>query len=355
MLLQFDQRNDLINALRVDFDPVTLASLLFTHLNRKLHDIIIPTGTNYPAVVETVVSTAEQEGWTWSLIEKSLVANPNGPNLKQFIAKHSDFDPAKGPPTVVDYVMAHTLRARRYFIDRMPLRDKLKEMRSADGPRVLVVTGDRLTGKTYTRELINFFTEKTPKNKAIYVDLDRFVYEATNLTETFGQQLGMDTTKIPQQEDEQKARWVQRLCGWIIARIVNPGDVTYWFIFDGFREQTLLQETRDWIEELAIQAESNVPQCRVVLLNYNEVLPLQINDYVSREKISPIGGPELVDFFKQLNRDHKKNYDVNQLASTVELILAGVDDAINRKPEIRVERLRLINKAVNETAKELFV
>ncbi|HEX5601081.1 MAG TPA: hypothetical protein VFX63_00980, partial [Pyrinomonadaceae bacterium] len=239
--------------------------------------------------------------------------------------------------------------------DRKDLRAALKELRSANGPRVLVVTGERVSGKSYTNELIAFLGERTPKNKTIYMNLDKYVYEAPNLTEMIGLQMGMDTTKIPQQQDEQKARWVQRLVGWILNRIVNPGDTTYWFVFDGFREQTLLPETKDWIDELAVQAETNVPQCRVVLLNYQETLPFQISDYISREEIKPIGREELIEFFGLLNVDHKGNYSPEDLSSKVDLVLAKVDAAIAVKPENKIERLRVLTKTVKETAGLLFV
>ena len=353
--MELQQRTDFIDALNRDYSTATLTLLLLNQLDKKLANIINPVGIGYLDVVVTVVQRAIEEGWISDLVYHAVNQNPNGISLRAFIAKHPDFDPVQGPPVSVDWVMAHTLRARRYFIDRKDLREALKELRSADGPRVLVVNGERVSGKSYTNELISFLSERTPKNKTIYMNLDKYVFEAPNLTEMIGLQMGMDTTKIPQQQDEQKARWVQRLVGWILARVVNPGDTTYWFVFDGFREKTLLPETRDWIDELALQAETNVPQCRVVLLNYQESLPFQISDFVSREEIKPIGRDELIDFFGQLNRDHKGNYSPTDLTSKVDVLLAELDGAIASKPEITVERLRLLNKAVKETARLLFV
>lgn len=353
--MELVQRTDFINALNKDYSLSTLTQLLLNQLDKPIANIIIATGMSYPDVLQTVVQKAIEEGWIPNLVYHAITQNPNGVNLKAFVQKHPDFDAAKGPPVAVDWVMAHTLRARRYFIDRKDLRAALKELRSANGPRVLVVTGERVSGKSYTNELIAFLGERTPKNKTIYMNLDKYVYEAPNLTEMIGLQMGMDTTKIPQQQDEQKARWVQRLVGWILNRIVNPGDTTYWFVFDGFREQTLLPETKDWIDELAVQAETNVPQCRVVLLNYQETLPFQISDYISREEIKPIGREELIEFFGLLNVDHKGNYSPEDLSSKVDLVLAKVDAAIAVKPENKIERLRVLTKTVKETAGLLFV
>jgi hypothetical protein len=353
--MDLQPRNDFIKALVNDYSLATLTSLLLNQLDKKLANIINPQGLGYPVVVEAVVQSGIEQGWIADLVYHAIDQNPNGVNLKAFVAGHPDFDSTQGPPILVDLVMSHTLRARRYFIDRKDLRQALKDLRSPDGPRVLVITGQRVSGKSYTNELISFLSEKTPKHKTIYMNLDKFVFEAPNLTEMIGLQMGMDTANIPQQQDEQKARWVQRLVGWILARVVNPGDTIYWFVFDGFREKTLLPETRDWIDELAVQAETNVPQCRVVLLNYQENLPLQITDYVCREDIKPIGRDELINFFEQLNKDHNRNYSATDLTSKVDIILAQVDDVIAGKPEFSVDRLRLVSKAVNETAKLLFV
>lgn len=353
--MELQERTDFINALNSDYTIATLTLLLNNQLDKRIANIINPVGIGYPEVLQKVVQDAIDEGWIANLVYHAIKQNPGGINLKAFVVNHPDFDAAKGPPTAVDLVMAHTLRARRYFIDRKDLRAALKELRSSDGPRVLVVTGDRVSGKSYTNELIAFLGERTPRNKTIYMNLDKYVFEAPNLTEMIGLQMGMDTTQIPQQQDEQKARWVQRLVGWILNRVVNPGDTTYWFVFDGFREQTLLPETKDWIDELCVQAESNVPNCRVVLLNYQEPLPFQINDYVSREEIKPFGRDELIEFFKLLNLDHNGSYSPEDLCSKVDLLLTEVDGAIAQKPEIQIERLRLLSKAVRTTAGLLFV
>lgn len=354
MILELEQRNDLVSALQNSFAPLIFEQMLFVRLNRRQYDIIL-NGGNYREVVETVVDTANDGDWIWFLIKAALDDQPLAPHLLAFVAKHPDLNPANAPKPIADHVMAYVLRGQRYFIGRKELRLALKEMRSKDPRRVLIVNGDRISGKTYTRELISFLSENTPHHRTVYIDLDKYVYEAPNLTETIGQQMGMDANIMPKQEDEQKARWVQRLVGWIIARVVNPGDTTYWFVFDGFREQTLLPETKDWIDELAVQAETNVPQCRVVLLNYKESLPLQISDYVNREQIKPIGRVELLDFFEQLNSDHQKKYASEHLSGNVETILSQVDAAVAGKPGSEVERLRLLSKAVNETARLLFV
>lgn len=355
MILRLVERNTFLEALRLDFDPTTLESMLSRRLDRRLHDLV-PAGLTFPKMLETVVSTAEQEGWTWNLIEAAVAHNPGGPNLAAFLQRFARLDPrTAAPPAAVDVLSAYLLRAGRIFIDREDLRAALRDLR--DDPRsshVLVVTGERASGKTYTAELLTFFASMAQKHKAIYVDLDKFPYTAKDLAETMGRQMGQLLATIPEHQDEQRARWVLRLCDWITAHMINSGDVTYWCVFDGFREVTLPDETKDLIGELAQRAESTVPQCRVVLLNYNEVLPLRIEDYVRRERIKTIERDDLIKFFEQVNRDNADKYTPEFLAEKVDVIRSQVDQALDGNPQAQAQRLRLLGRAVNETRRALY-
>lgn len=365
MSLELGTRNDLVSALHDTFTPLLFEQMLLNRLHRRQYDIILDGG-NYLAVLEAVVDTANHQDWLYFLIKAAVEDQPLAPHLASFLKKYPDLDPAAGPAPITDHVMAHVLHGRRYFIDRKELRLALKDMRSdLPSTRLLVVNGERFTGKTWTRELISFLSEMTPKHRAVYVDLDKDVYEALTLTKAIGQLMGMDITTIPKQEDEQKARWTQNLCGWIIAKI-NSGDITYWFVFDGVRERTLLPETKDWIDELAVQVESNrnVPRSRVVLLDYKESLPFGISDYAGREEIKPIGRDELIDFFELMNRDYKQKYASEDLKGNIDVLMAEVDTVIATamaqadiaaKPEIEAKRPLVLSKAVNETVRLLFV
>jgi hypothetical protein len=349
--MEFQARTALTVALRNTFNRETLTSMLL-RLGKKLEDLV-PDHQTYPRDVEAVVLIADQEGWAWELVDKAIEAAPLSAHLKTFTAAYPVYDPGKGPRPIMDYLMAHMLRGGRCFIDRTDLREKLKQLRAADS-RVLIVTGDRLSGKTYTAELINFLCDKTANYKAIHADLDRYPFDAYSLTEHLGSQMGLDPLSIPKQDQEQMTRWILRLCDWITARIVNPGNLIYWFVFDGFRQQPLLPDARELISELALRAEGNIKQCRIVLLNYTEQLPLQINDYVLREQVKSIGRAELCEFFNQANSQSGRNFSDADLSSKVDLIIEQVDSALAGNAVIQGDRLRQMGLAVSETYRYLF-
>jgi hypothetical protein len=350
--MEFLERQALIAALEQSFNRPTFTTMLLT-LDKKLDNLVSP-GT-YVQNVETVVLTAEQEGWVWSLVDKAHEAVPLSLSLNAFIAAYPEYDPTKVAASIADHLMAHLLRGGRCFIDRTDLRGKLGQLRSADS-RVLIVTGDRRTGKTYTRELINFLCDKTANYRAIIADLDRSPFDALGLAEHLGAQLGLDRETIPKQDQEQKTRWTLRLCDWLTSPIVGSPNTIYWFVFDGFREQPLLPDARDLLSELALRAELNFKQVRIVLLNYREDLPIDITDYVLREEVKMIGRDELFEFFNQINNDYGKKLTDTDLSMKVDVIIKSVDDAMagNQTGNGGDERMHKLNLAVSETVKLLF-
>jgi hypothetical protein len=348
--MEFQERQALIAALQQTFDVARFTTMLLT-IDKRLENLVAPG--NHLQNVERVVWIADQEGWVWSLVDAAHAAAPLSNFLNAFIKAYPEYDPAKGVTPIADYLMAHTLRGGRCFIDRTDLRGKLGLLRTAES-RVLIVTGDRRTGKTYTRELVNFVCDKIASYKAINADLDRSPFDALALAEHLGAQLGLDRQTIPKQDQEQKTRFTLRLCDWLLSPIVGSANTTYWFIFDGFREQPLLPDTRDLLSELALRAEMYLKQVRIVLLNYSEDLPIDIIDYVLREEVKMIGRQELCEFFNQVNSDAGKKFSDTDLNMKVDVILKSVDDATTGNGNGGADRLHKLNLAVTETVKLLF-
>ena len=348
--MEFQERQALIAALQQTFDGARFTTMLLT-MDKRLENLVPPG--NHLQNVEGVVWIADQEGWAWSLVDAAHAAAPLSNFLNAFIKAYPEYDPAKGVAQIADYLMAHTLRGGRCFIDRTDLRGKLGLLRTAES-RVLIVTGDRRTGKTYTRELVNFVCDKTASYKAINADLDRSPFDALALAEHLGAQLGLDRQTIPKQDQEQKTRFTLRLCDWLLSPIVGSANTTYWFIFDGFREQPLLPDTRDLLSELALRAEMYLKQVRIVLLNYSEDLPIDIVDYVLREEVKMIGRQELCEFFNQVNSDAGKKLSETDLKMKVDVIIKSVDDATTGNGNGGADRLHKLNLAVSETVKLLF-
>jgi hypothetical protein len=347
------QFKDLYNALHDDFTPDSLKRMLLEHANRRLDDIV-SSASPYPEIVEEVLKRAELDRWTWDLIRAAIAANPGSQKLDEFIRKYPFYSPAKPPPAIDPYRTPFVL-AKQVLIDREELRAALEELQKSDGPRVLVVTGERASGKTYSCELVYYLANDfNPAHVAVYVDLDKDVREPDALAETIVRQMGREVGKIPDRERDQKMRYALRLCDWITTHVRSAGPATYWLVFDGFRERIVLTETKELIEDLAVRAQTTLRQCRIVLLNYTDILPPQIKNAAGKEHIKRIERTELVQFFEQVNEMHANKYTSLELEGKVDVIIQEVEDAIAAFPEGQNLRLQLINEAVSQTVRKLF-
>jgi hypothetical protein len=355
MALTAEQYNFLAAALGQDFNLPRLEQMLQTQANRRLETIINPTGLSQTQIIDYVLKTAEAERWTWDLVRAARDANPNGPNIQAFIARYPFYNPATPPPAPDPYLTTPYLLSRQILIDRQNLRNALQELESDLGPRVLVVNGERASGKTYSSELIYYLAHNAnPKHTVIPVDLDTDVQEPDALVQFIADRMGRDSSTIPGPEQEQKMRLALRLANWLTNQIINTGPSSYWFVFDGFRERTVLTETKALIEELAIRAHTTLRQCRVVLINYTEVLPARVRNAAGREQISQIGEQELVEFLKWFNRSNPPKYTEAELKEKVDIILTEVGQGLATVPNGHLLRLELINASVRKTVRELF-
>lgn len=355
MALTPPQYIDLVDALSTDFNPTTLGQMLLTQANRPLHNIVNPAGLNHRQVVGYVVNAAEEGRWTWDLVRAARDANPGGPRTQAFISKYPFYDPANPPPAPEPYQTTPYMLSRQILIDRENLRNALQELESDIGPRILVVNGERGSGKTYSSELIYYLANNSvPKHIVIYVDLDTQVQEPDAVVQFIAERIGRDTASIPGPEQEQKMRWALRLANWLTKQIISAGPASYWFVFDGFRERTVLTETKELIEELAILAQTTLRQCRVVLINYTEVLPPRVRNAAGREQIREIGERELVAFLQWFNRTNPPKYTEDELKEKAGVIIREVEQGIASVEHGHLFRLELINASVRKTVQELF-
>ena len=293
---------ELDEALRDAFNPPAFERFLFFRLKLKVYDIA-PQGT-FVMVMYAVLKDAYSAGWIRDLIAAACVEVPLNPKVVAFVAKYPEWNPANQPKPI-DHYNACRLISNRPFINRLKLRELLKKIDAPNESRVLVVTGDPMSGKTYTSEFIRYLTQNRQNQKAIYVDLDRYTYTPGDLAEELGNKIRGSTLQMPKRFEEQPARWNHQLCNYVTSEVINTSPITWWFIFDGFRQ--LDTATDDFLHELVLAAEANLARLRIVLLGYGNELPSKVDKYVHREGIETITRRDLIDFLKCLNVDLNLN------------------------------------------------
>lgn len=340
---------ELAAALRDAFDTASFDRLLVS-IDQNREDYIATTAS-FPDIIRCVVQGAEAANWTTKLIEGALKKSANNPSLLRFLADHPERNPANSTRRNLHVCDTPFVNARKAFLARQQLRAHLKVMGNNGHSRVVVINGDRFSGKTYSRELITYVAEQKGRERAVYVDLDKGIYDADALAESIGRQMGLQLGTRPVSKGEQDARWVPELVAWIAAA-ASDGRYTWWIILDGFRVQALPQPTIDMINNLAETVEVNAPQLRVALINYDKLAP-NVDYYVCKEFIEPVQKEDVRVFLAQACLHLGVTRQPEEISSAADEVWRQVEDQIRADPKRAAQRLWLLNVASKNAADRL--
>ena len=354
MALDAAQWLALEDAINDAYDINSLRMMLSQRLGRRLDSFIEPTGLSFPDIVSRVLLKASNEPSFPEFIRATYNYIPGNLKFKEFADTYPHLVTLL--PVTADPYDACVLLAERVFINRRGLRQMLRKLGAPVGPRVLIVNGERATGKTYTSHLISHLTTNLPGHKPpVYVDLDTYHYTPVDLAEDIGRQMGMDLhdlDTLPRQYDDQMPRWNQKLCTWVIRRVASDPTSIWWFIFDGFRERELREETVDFIERLMGLVDKTVTRLRLILINYTRSLPHQVEGGATQDKIEPIGRTDLESFFEQLAAELAVSPGNTSIKNVIDEILLQVEEKVASTSDGNDKRLQFLNVAVRKAVQE---
>ncbi|MCQ6553287.1 effector-associated domain EAD1-containing protein [Streptomyces sp. C10-9-1] len=188
------------------------------------------------------------------------------------------------------------------FLDRNALRGHLRELLHDNGSRVLVVSGDRFTGKSWTWDLIVHVLGELGRGSSYLIDLDAWEGTPAGPADVMGEitdQLGWERAAVdPHEAEDTSAR---NLLSRFKGRIRGCADEP-WFVFDGLDAHYLTPSALRMIEGLALAAERREAggRMRVVLIGYERELPAQLAQSVLHERLGHPGVDDLRDFFDRV-------------------------------------------------------
>jgi hypothetical protein len=216
------------------------------------------------------------------------------------------------------------VRPGRPFIDREPLRAKLKMLHIEVAPG-LVVTGEPHSGKSYSLRLVVHVASAYGARVAD-VDLRLWGYDPRGFAESILGTMGR-SSRVADLPEAQTPRSVMQIAKFLVDEIRASGE-TWWIVVDGIDGDTP-SDTRDLVWALVLAADNPVDLAmRVVLLDCNELLPHEVDDYVEKEAITPIDTTNarclLEEFFTRVAA-HSGRSDPNFVADKV-------DEVLNRVP-----------------------
>ncbi len=354
------QRTQLANALFSAFPSLDQLDPMLASINQQRLRIHTGLGIGVPGVIAEVVRYAEDEYWTPNLIAAAVRSGQANPTLRQFLQDNPTLEPDAAPPPPVDHFGSQFLIGRRLFLCRPKLRASLKDFGQGTNSRVLVVTGPKGAGKTYSRDFIGYLLQVEPRfmsanNVIRYQLLDQYVDSLKVLAGRLGGAFGLRAEQIPprpEEDKEQDSRWMPEILVWLQNAIQADPRITWWLILDGF--QALPQAGLDLIDSLINYADLGTTNLRLVLLNYPQAridaLPLQYQEEISSATLDP---KDVEAFIEKVYALSGKDADPAVVSETTTKVFNKVAEELAKDPALPSRHLALLNLWLGKTAKAL--
>lgn len=255
-----------------------------------------------------------------------------------------------------DHYEALFLKGDRVLVNRKYLRDALRDFMRTSGKPILLVQGPSGSGKTHTRYFISYLAETLKSFRVILIDFaDMMTYANGKIeAEMVGNALAarMCFDGMPKRFEEQEARWVGQYYNWLLPHLRSEL-TTYWFVFDHFEKALLSPGVLDLIRELAFLIDTDQLDARLVLLGYQELLPISVDGSICRETLRAIGKDDVVDYFIRLYADRKQHkgiaYSVRDVASSINVVWRKRSSLQSQKEN--AQALKILGEAIVQEIK----
>ena len=212
----------------------------------------------------------------------------------------------------------------------------MRDLNSSAASRVLVVRGERYSGKSHSRFLVDHLSVNGGGFTPVFVDLeDDDIDKPDELAALIVDKMGGDVKQLPSQGFTTTARWGQFIVRAIKEEVQRRGS-HFWLVFDGLTKVGLPKETLGIILNLAKKAELEVPQLRVVLLGLADKLPPEIDGVALREEIGVIDEAKCVAWLQTVLALRRVTAVTADLQAAVARIFAALPQ---RGDKLRLEHL----------------
>jgi hypothetical protein len=270
--------------------------LLLVFLGKRIEDYVTSSMAGALPYAAVVVA-ASRAGWVAILLQQARTMRDTNQLLLAFENQYR----STGFPLPADPYCAPVLRAKRPFIDRQGLRDRMAELASAGASRVLVVEGERYSGKSYTRFLVEHLARNPGGFRQIVVDLiEDAITKPDELAHTLVMKMGGDPVSLPIQGVTTAARYGLILAAAVQSEVNRLGS-HIWVVFDGLARPGVLPETIELVLDIAKRAELEVPELRVILLELPVTLPPEVDSVALREVLHPIDAALCVEWLETVH------------------------------------------------------
>jgi hypothetical protein len=181
--------------------------------------------------------------------------------------------------------------------------------------------------------------------------MDKCVFEAEDLARVIGERIGLDAATLPPDKGEQAPRRVPALIEWLGMKILKLPCPVWWIVLDGFRVQVHPGATHDLIRALIDAVDRDWQQTRLLLLNYEKFLGLDVVPYILVERIQPIERADIEGFFESVYTKSGRALGPNIIKNTVDDVFLQVQQEQTKNPE--KSYFTLLSRGLSLAAKQL--
>jgi Effector-associated domain 1 len=299
-----------------------LTQVVSFELDLNLETVV--AGKNLDDTVFDLLMWAKSNGRAVELIKALMENRPNVPTLQvvgkaalEYLSAPAD---TYESPTPYD---ACLLSAGRVLLDRGELREHLRGLVRDEG-RILVVNGDKRSGKSYTLQAIQFVAERQDSHRVVYVNLVEAPDLAPDqLVKTILKRVGRSSSieALSDESFEQLARTNGGLIDLVRTQSAESAEY-WWIVIDGVGQTEVPGATIDLIKELGMSIMTDVTRVRLVLLSWSEPIHQEVDPYVKRETIEPIGPEKVRAFFEQYAEHMRITADPAVIEQVVEKVVS---------------------------------
>ncbi|MFE9773591.1 effector-associated domain EAD1-containing protein [Streptomyces sp. NPDC005931] len=228
----------------------------------------------------------------------------------------------------------------RAFIDRRELRVTLREMLGVPEGRVLIVDGDRRSGKTWTWYLLCHVLRRHG-TRPYKIDLSAYAQPVevsdivAELEDQLGWELGQDDPFAS--EDARVRRVVNRA-----KQHMRAAARDVWLVFDGLVTTALTPQALRLVENLAeaVARGEAGDRLSIVLIAYAGQLQPSVDPYVWRTHLGPIHVADLHEFFCAIAESAGAGMPPDAADVLVDEVLrATVGDDVDRAAPLPLEKI----------------
>ncbi|MFJ8463522.1 effector-associated domain EAD1-containing protein [Streptomyces swartbergensis] len=231
----------------------------------------------------------------------------------------------------------------RAFINRRELRGILREMLGVQEGRVLIVDGDRRSGKTWTWYLLCHVLRRHGI-RPYKVDLSSYAQPVevsdivAELEDQLGWELGQDDPFAS--EDARVRRVVNRA-----KQRMRAARQDLWLVFDGLVRTALTPQALRLVESLAeaVARGETGDRLSIVLIAYAGQLQPSVDPYVWRTHLGPIHVPDLHEFFCAIAESVGASMTPDAVDVLVtEVLRAAIGDDVDPDAPLPLDRISAV-------------